>query len=177
MLDCIDQEMPRSVAEGDICNRPLDQLACESVDRLRGLTWKDVTLDSWRRSSVLDALTDEAFVYYLPSLMKHSFERLPEVELSFDSLLFDLKTNFTREATGRKNQRFSISEDESRDMLNYSKSRFCGLGELGLEALLEMLKNIALRWPDDVDKQNLSESLSRVRMLLEECNNHTSPDK
>lgn len=168
LLDQVDREMPDSVANGEICNRPLDQCACESVEMLKGLSWEDVPIDAWKKSSAVDALTDEAFFYYLPSLMKHSFENLPEVELSFDSLLFDLKTSFVRDVTSRKNRRFSVSEDESRGSLGYKGERFSGLGERGLRALSGMLQEIASSWPDDVNPESLSEGKSRVRMLLEE---------
>lgn len=167
LLDRIDREMPASVANGCICNRPRDQFACESVEQLKGLAWGDVPVDAWRRSSVVDALTDEAFAYYLPSLMRHSFESLPEVELSFDSLLFDLKTDFAREVTSRRDQKFSVSEDESRDMLGHKRARLFALGTQGLQALLEILQAIESSWPDDVDHEMLSESKARVGMLLE----------
>ena len=152
---------------GSICNRPWDVDAQAAVHKLNGKSWPLVSKDAWVGLSVIDALTDSAFVYYLPSLLYYSWDDLPYVELSFDSLLYDLKPSFETRPRKRSEARmFGVGDEESRRKIEIRNRRFGSLGPEKIEVLSDLLSEISIKWKDDIDFPAAKNALRVVQSFL-----------
>lgn len=157
---------PQSLKHEGICNRPQDESAYAAVEGLVDLDWRSVSKEAWRSSAVIDSLTEDAFKYYLPSLLKYCWENFLEVELSFDSLIYELKTDYERSPTKRKERRFSVSKEDSNAKVACRNVNFLMLGKVRLKALREMLLKIHSKWYLEIDQKLFDEAILTIDTLI-----------
>lgn len=99
----------------NVCRNVDDEEAIEEASPFLGRKWIEITPDIWREHwSALAFLSDQAFVYFLPSLIKSSFVDFASTINAVDSFLFDLSRVFSEKGDFNRErlQQLSIAQLE-----------------------------------------------------------------
>ena len=142
--------------------------AFDTLERIAGKDWVAVEKEVWCHQSTITILNNEAFRYYLPSLLQWAWNELPSVELSFDALLLDLAGTYEiSEVSNKAESMFNVAESESAEIIDKRNKKYHDLFSLqDMKILSQLVTLICKKWPNDCEYDECTEALSTLDKMI-----------